>query len=95
MLRPCPAHKACARGSLGLCALGHRHASAACWQVAASSGLSGPRVRPAPRLQEGINRYVFGEGLNPLEQEWLAEVINEHLGEGAAPGMPLLAGPAA
>ncbi|KAL4458937.1 hypothetical protein ABPG75_013802 [Micractinium tetrahymenae] len=32
-------------------------------------------------LQEGINRYVFGEGLNPLEQEWLAEVINEHLAE--------------
>lgn len=32
-------------------------------------------------LQEGINRYVFGEGLNPLEQEWLAAVINEHLDE--------------
>lgn len=31
--------------------------------------------------QEGINRHVFGEGLNPLEQEWLAEVINNHLGE--------------
>ncbi len=23
---------------------------------------------------------MFGEGLNPLEQEWLAAVINEHLG---------------
>jgi hypothetical protein len=32
-------------------------------------------------LQEGINRHVLGEGLNPLEQEWLAEVINQHLGE--------------
>ncbi|PRW59623.1 serine threonine kinase [Chlorella sorokiniana] len=32
-------------------------------------------------LQEGINRHVFGEGLNPLEQEWLAAVINEHLDE--------------
>ncbi|KAL4431634.1 hypothetical protein ABPG77_001476 [Micractinium sp. CCAP 211/92] len=32
-------------------------------------------------LQEGINRHVFGEGLNPLEQEWLAEVVNEHLAE--------------
>lgn len=31
-------------------------------------------------VQEGINRHVFGEGLNPLEQEWLAAVINEHLG---------------
>ena len=31
-------------------------------------------------LQEGINRHVFGEGLDPVEQEWLAGVINEHLG---------------
>lgn len=35
-------------------------------------------------LTEGINRHVFGEGLNPLEQEWLAEVINEHIGETCA-----------
>ncbi|PSC76759.1 serine threonine kinase [Micractinium conductrix] len=32
-------------------------------------------------LQEGINRYVLGEGLNPLEQEWLAQIINEHIEE--------------
>lgn len=32
-------------------------------------------------LEEGINRHVFGEGLNPREQEWLAELINEHLDE--------------
>lgn len=32
-------------------------------------------------LQEGISRHVLGEGLDPLEQEWLAGVINEHLGE--------------
>lgn len=31
-------------------------------------------------LQEGINRHVFGEGLAPLEQEWLAGVINDHIG---------------
>jgi hypothetical protein len=32
-------------------------------------------------LQEGINKHVFGEGLSPVEQEWLVEVINEHVGE--------------
>ena len=36
---------------------------------------------PHATLQEGINRYVLGEGLNPLEQEWLAQIINEHIGE--------------
>jgi hypothetical protein len=32
-------------------------------------------------LQEGINQHVFGEGLDLMEQEWLQEVINQHLGE--------------
>lgn len=48
------------------------------------------RAQRFPRmaqLQEGINRHVFGEGLNPLEQEWLAEVVNEHLGESGTPGL--------
>ncbi|GAB4823289.1 hypothetical protein N2152v2_010335 [Parachlorella kessleri] len=30
-------------------------------------------------LQEGVNRYTLGEGLQPGEQEWLADVINGHL----------------
>ena len=32
-------------------------------------------------LQEGINKHVLGEGLTPVEQEWLVGVINEHIGE--------------
>lgn len=32
-------------------------------------------------LKEGINRHMFGEGLNPREQEWLADVINAHVAE--------------
>jgi len=35
-------------------------------------------------LREGVESYSFGEGLDPLEQQWLASVINAHLGEAAA-----------
>mmetsp|Transcript_39172 Transcript_39172/g.122000 ORF Transcript_39172/g.122000 Transcript_39172/m.122000 type:complete len:113 (+) Transcript_39172:3-341(+) len=30
-------------------------------------------------LQEGIVRHPVGQGLQPLEQEWLAKTIGEHL----------------
>ncbi len=59
-----------------------------CGEHAAHCRLAESPTLPAmARLQEGINRHVFGEGLNPLEQEWLAEVINEHLGESGTPGL--------
>lgn len=35
-------------------------------------------------LREGVESFSFGEGLDPLEQEWLASVINAHLAEVAA-----------
>lgn len=54
----------------------HCHAMPCSITIACSVTL-GPGISV---VQEGINRYVFGEGLNPLEQEWLAAVINEHLG---------------
>lgn len=31
--------------------------------------------------QAGVNTYVLGEGLEPLEQEWLASEVNRHLAE--------------
>ena len=30
-------------------------------------------------LGAGINRHYLAEGLDPLEQDWLAQVINAHL----------------
>jgi hypothetical protein len=30
-------------------------------------------------LKQGVETVAFGEGLDPLEQEWLADVINSHL----------------
>lgn len=35
-------------------------------------------------LRQGVETYVLGEGLDPIEQEWLAEVINAHLDEVSA-----------
>ena len=32
-------------------------------------------------VRQGVESYILGEGLEPIEQEWLAEVINSHLGE--------------
>lgn len=32
-------------------------------------------------LRQGVETYILGEGLEPIEQEWLAEVINAHLEE--------------
>lgn len=32
-------------------------------------------------LKEGLNEYVFGEGLKELEQDWLVGVIESHLNE--------------
>lgn len=32
-------------------------------------------------LRQGVESIVLGEGLDPLEQEWLADVINAHLAE--------------
>lgn len=34
-------------------------------------------------LKQGIESFALAEGLDPLEQEWLAEVINTHLTETA------------
>lgn len=47
--------------------------AALAWHGAFPFPCSNP-TRPTPA------RAVFGEGLNPLEQEWLAEVINDHIG---------------
>ena len=35
-------------------------------------------------LRQGVEKYTFGESLDPIEQEYLAEVINAHLTEVAA-----------
>jgi hypothetical protein len=35
-------------------------------------------------LRQGVETYIVGEGLDPIEQEWLAEVINAHLDEVSA-----------
>ncbi|KAL4535053.1 hypothetical protein Ndes2526A_g05906 [Nannochloris sp. 'desiccata'] len=35
-------------------------------------------------LRQGVETYILGEGLDPIEQEWLAEVINAHLDEVSA-----------
>ncbi|GFR48226.1 hypothetical protein Agub_g10087, partial [Astrephomene gubernaculifera] len=35
----------------------------------------------AVELVEGVNRHRFGEGLEPVEQLWLAGQINTHLAE--------------
>ncbi len=35
--------------------------------------------RTAIELVEGVNRHRFGEGLDPMEQEWLAGEINAHI----------------
>jgi eukaryotic-like serine/threonine-protein kinase len=35
-------------------------------------------------LRQGVETYVFGEGLDVIEQEWLTEVINAHLYEVSA-----------
>jgi serine/threonine protein kinase len=35
-------------------------------------------------LRQGVETYIIGEGLDPIEQEWLAEVINAHLDEVSA-----------
>ena len=32
-------------------------------------------------LRQGVESFVLGEGLDPLEQDWLANVINSHLRE--------------
>ena len=33
------------------------------------------------QLRQGVEKYIFGEGLDPVEQEWLVSVINSHLEE--------------
>ena len=30
-------------------------------------------------LRQGVESFIFGESLDPLEQEWLVDVINKHL----------------